>query len=99
MSTNRSSFHTLLEEGLPHLDKSNIDHLSSPHIRTTHHPATILLPANVSFPDEFATPYSNKGKESSLLLLGLAREGHDKCPFSSEADVQIFTMDALKDTI
>jgi hypothetical protein len=98
-TTSRSSFHTLLEEGLPRLDKSYIDFLSSSHVKTTHHPATIILQADVSFPNEFKTPHSNQGEKSSLLLLGLAREGRDKCPYSSEADLQTFMRDALKDTI
>jgi hypothetical protein len=89
------------------LDKSNIDFLSSAHMnhnQTTqhcHHPATIIHPAQVSFPADFTYPHYSRqqGEESSLLLLGLAREGRDKCPYSSKANMQSFVRDALKDTI
>jgi hypothetical protein len=85
----------LLTDGIPQMDKSNIDYLSSSH---NHMPATIQT-SNVDWPERVSLPATKRQNRRSLLLFKLQREGLTQLPYSSENDVRIWVKEALDDAL
>jgi hypothetical protein len=88
----------LLTDGIPKMDKSNIDYLSSSHIRGNHMPADIQT-SNVEWPESLSLAATKRQNRISLLLTNLQRDGLTQLPYSSENDVQIWVVQALKDAL
>jgi hypothetical protein len=84
----------LLTDGI-----SNIDYLSSSHIKGNHMPADIET-SNVDWPESLSLAATTKRqKKISLLLAKLQREGLTKLPYSSENNVQNWVAEALSDAL
>jgi hypothetical protein len=99
-----TSLTDLVENGLPPLDKSNADFLSSPHIETVHKAASInSTGANIPWPEHLPSPpvaemERDDPERLSVLLYDIRRKGRH-ASYSSEADVQRLVQQALDDAL
>jgi hypothetical protein len=88
----------LLRDGIPQMNKSNIDYLSSSHIKGNHMPADIQT-SNVDWPESLSLAATKRQNRISLLLAKLQRQGLTQLPYSSENHVQIWVAEALEDAL
>jgi hypothetical protein len=93
----------LVENGLPPLDKSNVDFISSPYIETVHKAASIRTGANIAWPEHLPSPSvaemeMDDPERLSLLLYDIRRKGRQPS-YNSEADVQRLIQQVLDDAL